>query len=66
MFTLEDPVEIVIGDGSLVPLWAGAAPGRVGVHAVKLRIGAELPSGAVKLAIRVNGQESNAVLLPVE
>ena len=65
-FTLADPVEVVAGDAVLQPVWAGAAPGRVGVEALRLKIGAELPPGPARLKVRVNGQESNTVLLPVE
>ena len=65
-YTLVDPVEVVNGETILAPLWAGAAPGRVGVHEVRLHVAPELPSGALALLVRVNGQDSNTVLLPVE
>jgi uncharacterized protein (TIGR03437 family) len=66
VYSLADPAEVVSGDVVLQPVWAGALAGRVGVQAVRLNIGTELPSGSAKLIVRVNGQESNAVLLPVE
>jgi uncharacterized protein (TIGR03437 family) len=66
-FRLADRIELVIGDSSPEPLYAGAASGRVGVNAVRFRIGQELPSAtSVELKVRINGRESNTVLLPVE
>jgi uncharacterized protein (TIGR03437 family) len=66
LYTLVDTVEILSGETVLAPQWAGAATGQVGVQAVRLAIGPELPSGNAKVTLRVNGQESNAVLLAVE
>ena len=65
-YPLADPVEVATGDAVWQPEWAGATPGRVGVAAVRVRIAPAFPSGPVKLLIRVNGQESNTVVLPVE
>jgi uncharacterized protein (TIGR03437 family) len=64
---LVDKVEIVAGDLVLEPLWAGAATGFVGATIVRMRIGDELPAAsAVECKVRVNGVESNKVLLPIE
>ncbi len=65
-FPLADPVEILAGELVLQPLWIGAAPGRVALNVFRLMVGPELPSGAVPLTLRVNGVESNSVLLAVE
>jgi hypothetical protein len=46
---------------------AFAVPGRIGIDAVQLRIGDETPgAGNAKLRVRINGQDSNEVLLPVQ
>jgi uncharacterized protein (TIGR03437 family) len=66
-YPLVDTVEIVAGDQVLQPQWAGAATGFVGATVVRMRIGNELPAGsAVECKVRVNGVESNKVLLPIE
>lgn len=65
-YPLADAVEILAGDAAFETEFAGAAPGRVGVVAVRLRVDAAAASGMVELKARVNGRESNAVLLPVE
>jgi uncharacterized protein (TIGR03437 family) len=66
-FPLADPVEILVGDLSILPQWAGAATGYVGVTAVHLRITAELPaSSTIELKMKINDRETNTVLLPVE
>jgi uncharacterized protein (TIGR03437 family) len=64
---LADPVSIVAGDNTLVPTYAGAADGRVGVIAIRFPISDPLPT-ATTLPIKVNvgNQDSNTVLLPLE
>jgi uncharacterized protein (TIGR03437 family) len=55
------------GDQTLLPEWAGAAAGSVGVSAIRFRISANLPHAlTVPLTARSNGVESNVVLLPLE
>lgn len=66
VFGLVDPAEIVAGELLLEPQWIGLAPGRVAVNAFRFLVAPELPSGAVPLMLRVNGVESNSVLLAVE
>jgi uncharacterized protein (TIGR03437 family) len=64
---LADVVEVVAGDLVMQPLWSGAAVGYVGANAVRMRIGDELPAAStVECKVRVNGVESNKVLLPIE
>jgi uncharacterized protein (TIGR03437 family) len=65
-YPLADPVEILAGASAATPEFAGAAPGRVGITAVRFRIESGTPAGAIELKARVNGRESNTVLLPVE
>ena len=65
-YPLIDPVEIVQGDIVLTPEFAGAAVGFIGLDAVRLVIPEGLPVGSLEIKVRVNGHESNTVLLPVE
>lgn len=66
-FVLVDPVEVMAGDLPLQPEWAGGAPGLTGADLMRLRIPEELAAPAtVELKVRINGRESNTVLLPVE
>jgi uncharacterized protein (TIGR03437 family) len=65
-FVLEDPVEVVGADFVLPAEWTGASAGMVGVTGTRLRIGDGVPSGSLELKVRVNGRESNTVLVPVE
>ncbi len=61
---LADPVEILLGGARLAPESAGAAPGEVGVVAVRFRL-PEDAAGMLELRIAANHKESNAVLIPV-
>lgn len=64
---LVDPLELTV-DGEVRPhLWAGAAPGRVGYQSVRFKVDATMGQGQnLALTIKVNGQPSNTVLLPVQ
>lgn len=64
--TLADSVEILVGDQIVTPTSAAAHPGWVGIQAIKFKVGPEFGSGAVEFKVRVNGRESNKVLLPVK
>jgi uncharacterized protein (TIGR03437 family) len=63
---LVDEAEIVVGERVLKPEWAGAAVGQVGVTALRLRLPADVPSGALQLTARSAGKPSNPVTLPVQ
>jgi uncharacterized protein (TIGR03437 family) len=66
-YDLLDPVEVSLGEASPKPDWAGAAPGRVGMNAVRFAVPEDLPTGGrLELKVRVNGVESNTVLLDVQ
>jgi uncharacterized protein (TIGR03437 family) len=65
-FQLADPVEILLGETVLQPLYSGVAKQGVGLNAVKFRISEDVSSAAHELKVRVNGRESNAALLPIE
>lgn len=65
-YLLADEAEVVAGEFTAAPQWIGLAPGRVAVNAFRFLVAPELPSGAVPLKLRVNGVESNSVLLAVE
>jgi uncharacterized protein (TIGR03437 family) len=66
VYTQADAVQVIAGEATLDPVWAGASAGRVGINALRLLIGSDLPSGSLKIAVRINGQDSNTVALPVE
>ncbi|MBK5290565.1 MAG: hypothetical protein JJE04_02590 [Acidobacteriia bacterium] len=66
-YTLEHSVEIEAGESKVESVWAGGAAGYVGMDVVRFRIGEQMPAAAnLSLKIRVDGHESNTVLLPVE
>lgn len=66
-YAVTDTVELLAGDLVLTPEWAGAVPGQVGLIGVRLKISDELPGAAtLELKARVNGRDSNTVLLPIE
>ena len=67
MRPLLDSVELLFNGHVIKPEFAGAAPARVGITTVRFRIADPLPTGTtVELKARVNGHESNTVLLPLE
>ena len=52
---------------SIDPIYAGVAAGRVGVTAIRFKIGDSLPAGSTaEIKVRVRDHESNSVLLPLE
>lgn len=65
VYSLIDPVELVVGSGAARPLWAGAHAGMTGVAAVRFRVPADA-AGEVEVRLKIAGAESNTVLLPVE
>lgn len=65
-FRLADALELRVGEARVDPLYAGGAPGRIGMNAVRFRIGSELPSGPSDLKVRINQSDSNTVVLVVE
>jgi uncharacterized protein (TIGR03437 family) len=65
-FRLADAVELVFGEAVLDPLYAGAGGQSPGVSAARFRVPENATPGAdVPVRIRVNGVESNTVVLPV-
>jgi uncharacterized protein (TIGR03437 family) len=66
-YPLADPAVVVMGDHQAKPVWAGAASGRIGVAVVQMKIDDSIPhSTNLSLNVKINGVNSNAVLLPVE
>jgi uncharacterized protein (TIGR03437 family) len=65
-FLLLDAASVLAGSAVFPAENALAAPGRVAVDAVQFRLGDGAPSATnAPLRVRINGQESNTVLLPV-
>jgi uncharacterized protein (TIGR03437 family) len=66
-YKLIDRAELVFGDKIIEPEYAGAAPGRVGMTAIRFRVRDPLPQAAtIEIKARINGHNSNTVLLPLE
>jgi len=62
-----DPVEVHAGDLTLLPAWAGPMPGMVGMTGTKLKITDDIPvAQQLEVTVRVQGKDSNKVVLPVE
>jgi uncharacterized protein (TIGR03437 family) len=58
-------VQIVVNGESIVPAFAGAAPGMIGVAVTRFTLPADLQSGNWDLAETVNGAGSNTITIPV-
>ncbi len=66
-FPLADPVELEFSGHMVKPAFTGAAPGHVGITEVRFLIADPFPSGrTIEIQVRVNGHNSNTVLLPLE
>ena len=66
-YLLVDTVEAFAGDLPVEPEFAGGAPGSSGMDVLKIKITEELPhASTVEFKIRINNEESNTVLLPLE
>ena len=66
-FPLADPAELEFSGKVVKPDFTGAAPGRVGITEVRFRIADPFPANAtIEVKMRVDGHESNTVLLPLE
>lgn len=67
-YKVVDPVEVLVGDRTIEPDWAGAAAGFVGMSVVRFKLPEDLgvPGGMLEIRLRVNSRESNAVTIPVE
>jgi uncharacterized protein (TIGR03437 family) len=65
-YALKDSVSIIVNDLTIDALYAGRSDAGVGVEVVRFRVPSNLPdSPLLPVKIRINGQESNTVLLPV-
>jgi uncharacterized protein (TIGR03437 family) len=53
-----DPLEVWLGKTRLEPVFAGAEPGRVGVHRVEVVVPADLPDGLYALEIAAGAVSS--------
>ena len=65
-YLLVDTATVLMGDSEIAVEGAFAQPGRIGIDVVQFRLGDAAPSGNTQIRVRVNGHESNTVLLPVE
>lgn len=65
-FRLADPVEVVVGDAVVTPVYAGTATQAAGLNAVRFRVPESNAAADLQVVVRVNGVESNSVLLRTE
>jgi uncharacterized protein (TIGR03437 family) len=66
-YLIVDPVTVSLNDTAITIESAFAAPGRVGIDAVQFRLGDDAPTATnANLKVSINGQDSNAALLPVQ
>jgi acid phosphatase type 7 len=63
LLTVVDPVQVLFDDVTVVPSFAGLAPGYVGLYQVNVRVPATAASGSVALRLVVSGVHSNTVTL---
>jgi uncharacterized protein (TIGR03437 family) len=65
--SLSDSVILNVGSLIETPVFAGAAPGMVGMNLVQLKITDDIPSGTtVNLSMSVNSKQSTTVVLPLQ
>jgi uncharacterized protein (TIGR03437 family) len=66
-YPLADPVMLMTGKQKTGAVWAGAAPAKIAVAAVQIKIDETFPHGAnAAVKVHVNNAESNTVVLPVQ
>ena len=68
VYGTQDPVEIWLGDRQVETTWAGGVAGQVGVATARFRLPEDLTviDNNVPVRIRINGRESNTIVLRVE
>ena len=67
VFPLADPAVLEFSGKTVKPDFTRAAPGRVGISEVGFHIADPFPvASTVEIKVKVNGHESNTVLLPLE
>jgi uncharacterized protein (TIGR03437 family) len=59
-------VQVLAGDRLLERVFAGGAAGLAGTDVVRVKLPEDMSAGSVEVRVRIAGQESNTVLLPVE
>ncbi|MBY0503678.1 MAG: hypothetical protein K2X03_07205 [Bryobacteraceae bacterium] len=60
-----DSAQVLLGDLTIDPSFAGGRGGQVGVNAIRFVVPGAAAGQALNLKLRVNGRESNTVVLPV-
>ena len=65
-YTVKDDVAVIVDDTTVNPTYAGRSGAAVALETVVFQLPATLPDTLLlPVKIRVNGQESNTVLLPI-
>jgi uncharacterized protein (TIGR03437 family) len=66
-YLLADPVELVVNGADVTTSYAGVAAQKVGINALSFTIDDSMPQGTnVPVKVKVNGHESNIVILPLQ
>jgi uncharacterized protein (TIGR03437 family) len=65
-YMLLDTATVVVADAEIAAESAFGQPSKIGVDLVQFRLADGTPSGNSQVRVRVNGHDSNTVLLPVE
>ena len=65
-YALKDGVTVMLNDLKIDALYGGRSGAAVGVDAIRFQVPVTLPdSPFLPVKIRINGQESNTVFLPI-
>lgn len=64
-FKVAAPVELWSGEQALSVKWAGGMAGQVGTVGVQFQVPANAATGALPVVVKMDGMESNTVLVPV-
>jgi len=64
---LKDTLEVIAGGETRPHVWSGAAPGLVGYTLVKMQVDPTMGQAQnLEFKVRINGRESNPVLIPLQ
>lgn len=64
-YRLQDGVQVMLGENTIDPTFAGGRAGQVGVNAIRFTVPASAAGQTLELRLRVNNRVSNTAALPV-
>jgi uncharacterized protein (TIGR03437 family) len=67
-YPLADTVEVLVGDAVVQAVWSGGVPGQIGTAMVRFALpqDVQIANGGIQVRLRINGRESNTVLLAAQ